>query len=319
MGYVLAVVNHKGGSGKSTTTANLSAALVKLEPRFRVLVCDLDPQANSTRILFPFEKRDYSVQTTLAHVYGNVAKLNEAIVPSTVKGVDIAASDITLFDQEAMIAGGPAALIGLYTMLTKHGTIDRYDLVVLDLPPNLGCFLMNGLYASTHVLIPVNVSDNWGIKGLGVIRARLEAVNALRPKELPPSEVLGYLITRADMRTNVAQQMVPLLRGEYGTMVCETVIHENTDVQKANIGGQTIFQRNPKASGAEDYLSLAKEVIKKLAIGKLKPPMNAVIDVMSEVLEETSVIGKARPELAATGTRTLKKGEDHEVKAPVER
>jgi len=252
----------------------------------------LDPQANCTRILFPFEKRDYSVQTTLAHVFAGQSKLNDAIVPSSVKGVDLAASSIELFDQEVTIAGGPSALIGLHTMLTKHGTVDRFDIVILDLPPNLGCFLMNGLYASDYVLIPVNVSDNWGIKGLGVIRARLEATNALRPKERAPSLVLGYLITRADMRTNVAQQMVPALRGEYGSTVCETVIHENTDIQKANIGGQTIFQRNPKATGAEDYLALAKELAKKLSMRYIDKPITG-LDGESHPMENTSNITRS--------------------------
>lgn len=257
MGTIVAISTHKGGVGKTTTAANLAAGIARAGKK-RVLVVDADPQANLTATLFPHERRDYKGQTTLAQVLGGAALLDEAIVETTTKNLDLIPSHIDLFEQEGYIQNTPRALLGLDAAFKQSALLANYEMVLIDCPPNLGTFMSNALYAAHYVIVPVAAGDKYALDGLKSLQSKIHQVNVVKTDR--KTELLGYLLTRCDMRTNVAKTIVKTMRDTFGDLVFKTIIRENTEFGKAIMVNKTIFQQELRASGAEDYAGLAAEV-----------------------------------------------------------
>jgi len=284
MPVIIAIGTHKGGVGKTTTTANLAAGIARSN-RARVLVVDADPQANLTATIFPHERRDYKGQTTLAQVFGGQAVLDEAIVETTTKHLDLIPSHIDLFEQESYIQGTPRALLGFDAAFKQSALLANYELVLIDCPPNLGTFMSNALYAADYVIVPVAAGDKYALDGLRSLQNKISQVNVVKTDQ--KTELLGYLLTRCDMRTNVAKTIVKTMRDTFGPQVFKTVIRENTEFGKAIMFNKTIFQQELRASGAEDYAALAGEVMARLAKTKKKEAVPEVVntETTSEVVE----------------------------------
>ncbi|HBR49021.1 MAG TPA: hypothetical protein DEA71_02940, partial [Nitrospira sp.] len=229
----------------------------------KYLVVDADPQANLTATLFPHERRDYKGQTTLAHVLGGTAVLDEAIVETSTKNLDLIPSHIDLFEQESYIQGTPRALLGLDAAFRQSALLNNYDMVIIDCPPNLGTFMSNALYAANYVIVPVAAGDKYALDGLRSLQNKVQQVNVVKTER--KTELLGYLLTRCDMRTNVAKTIVKTMRDTFGDQVFSTIIRENTEFGKAIMVNKTIFQQELRASGAEDYAGLAAEVVSRVA------------------------------------------------------
>jgi chromosome partitioning protein len=265
---IVAISSHKGGVGKTTTAANLAAGIARMGKK-RVLVVDVDPQANLTATLFPHERREYKGAITLAQVLGGTAVLDDAIVETTTKNLDLIPSHIDLFEQEGYIQNTPRALLGLDAAFKQSALLSRYFVCLLDCPPNLGTFMSNALYAAHHVIVPVAAGDKYALDGLRSLQTKIGQVNVVKTDR--KTGLLGYLLTRCDMRTNVAKTIVKTMRDTFGEQVFKTVIRENTEFGKAIMVNKTIFQQELRASGAEDYASLAAEVIARLALDHSGP------------------------------------------------
>lgn len=263
MGVIVAIATHKGGVGKTTSASNLAAGLARSSKGKKYLVVDADPQANLTATLFPHERRDYKGQTTLAHVLGSTAVLDEAIVETSTKNLDLIPSHIDLFEQESYIQGTPRALLGLDAAFRQSALLNNYDMVIIDCPPNLGTFMSNALYAANYVIVPVAAGDKYALDGLRSLQNKVQQVNVVKTER--KTELLGYLLTRCDMRTNVAKTIVKTMRDTFGDQVFSTIIRENTEFGKAIMVNKTIFQQELRASGAEDYAGLAAEVVSRVA------------------------------------------------------
>jgi chromosome partitioning protein len=246
---IIAFANQKGGVAKTTTAINLGAALA--ERGRRVLLVDVDPQANLTVGvgLNPLE-----LNNTLTAVLSEERPLAEAIYDCGVKNLQVVPADIELADVE----------FSLIHRLTRESTLraaitdalrERYDYILLDAPPNLGMLTINVLVAATEVIVPV-ATHFYALQGLTTLLAR---VDLIRRKINPQLKVSGILATRHHPRTNLGKSIIEALY-EFGHPVFKTVIYEAVKVAEAPAVGKTILDYQPEGVSAEQYRQLAAEI-----------------------------------------------------------
>ena len=254
MGRIIAVVNQKGGVGKTTTAVNLAAALT--EQGFRVLVCDFDPQANATSGL-GVDKRKTKASSYDVVINGTPAE--EAIVHTSYADVmpssaDLAGAGVELIDR-------PGREQQLKKALTPIR--DRYDLILIDCPPSLELLTLNGLCACDGILIPVQC-EYYALEGLSDLMATMRAVK----RKLNPSlEIFGVILTMFDGRTNFSAQVAQEVRRHFLGKVFATVIPRNVRLAEAPSHGVPILAYDRSSRGAEAYRKLGEEAAAKLRKG----------------------------------------------------
>lgn len=246
----LAIINQKGGVGKSTTTVNLAAALGECGKK--VLVVDLDPQGNATSG-FGLEKNN-----ELKCIYDglmNDVPADELIIETTDGSVDIIPATIDLAGAEPELA----VVISRETRLkdTLEPTKGRYDFILIDCPPSLGLLTINALTATDKLIIPIQ-SEFYALEGLSKLLDTIKLVKMRLNKDL---EIQGVLLTMYDPRTSLANQVSDEINNYFKEKVYKTVIPRTVKLAEAPSFGQTILEYNPKGKGAESYRALAKEVI----------------------------------------------------------
>ncbi len=254
MGRVLAVVNQKGGVGKTTTAVNLSAALTEIG--LKVLVCDFDPQANATSGL-GLDKR--KLQKSIYDVVINQESPETAIVSTRFADVLPSAADL---------AGAAVELISMPepAMQLKNAIADvkdNYDVVLIDCPPSLEMLTLNGLAAADGILVPVQC-EYYALEGLADLMTTLRMV---KKRINPALEIFGVLLTMFDGRTNFSAQVAQEVRRHFPGKVYATVIPRNVRLAEAPSHGLpvTVYDRNSR--GAKAYRDMAEEVKKKLQKG----------------------------------------------------
>ena len=252
-GITLALVNNKGGVGKTASAVSLAAGLAA-EGR-RVLLADLDAQGSASLSL-GLVRAD--LQPGTAEVILDGRQVRDAIRPSSVAGLDIlpgsmklASADLSLADVKGREAVLKAALTPIHA---------DYDFIVLDCPPSLGLLTVNALTAAGFFLIPVT-PDYLALEGLVNL---LEAVERIRAGIGKTAELLGVLLTLADYRLNVTQEIGGMIRKHYGRAVFKTEIRGNVRLKEAPSFGKTIFDYDAGSAGAEDYRALTKEVLGRI-------------------------------------------------------
>ncbi len=248
MGYVLALAMQKGGVGKTTTTLSLGVALA--ERGRRVLLIDLDPQANLTQGLgIDPSELEYSVYEVLLNPEQGCAFATR----STPAGVDVIPSALTLAGAELELAGK----VGRELLLRKalRSTRNTYDYILIDPPPSLGIFSLNALAAANSVLVPLQLHA-YALKAMPQLEATIELV-----KEINPGLSIGGIIcTLADRRTNLSQEIEHEVRQRYGDLVFTTVIPVNVKLAEAPSTGTPISRYAPASAGALAYTALATEL-----------------------------------------------------------
>ena len=252
-GITLALVNNKGGVGKTASAVSLAAGLAA-EGR-RVLLADLDAQGSASLSL-GLVRAD--LQPGTAEVILDGRQVRDAIRPSSVAGLDIlpgsmklASADLSLAD----VKGREAVLKAALTPIRAD-----YDFIVLDCPPSLGLLTVNALTAADFFLIPVT-PDYLALEGLVNL---LEAVERIRAGIGKAAELLGVLLTLADYRLNVTQEIGGMIRKHYGRAVFRTEIRGNVRLKEAPSFGKTIYDYDAGSAGAEDYRALTKEVLGRI-------------------------------------------------------
>lgn len=251
MGKIIAVVNQKGGVGKTTTAVNLTAALT--EAGRRVLLCDFDPQANATSGLGLNKKNlKYSVYDVIINQIPT-----EQVIQSTKYG-DVLPSSPDLAGAAVELLSIPNPNGQLKAALER--VQDKYDLILIDCPPSLELLTLNGLMAAEGILVPVQC-EYYALEGLTDLMATLRMVK----KRLNPRlEIFGVALTMFDGRTNFSTQVAQEVRRHFPGKVYANVIPRNVRLAEAPSHGLPVTVYDRSSRGAVAYRAMAEEVLKKL-------------------------------------------------------
>jgi chromosome partitioning protein len=252
MGKIIAIANQKGGVGKTTTSVNLAASLGVLEKK--VLLIDADPQANATSGLgIDVEE----VESGSYQVIEHTAKAKEAIVKTTSPNVDIIPAHIDLVAIEIELVDKPSRESMLKSALIS--VKDSYDYILIDCAPSLGLLTLNALTASDAVIIPIQC-EYFALEGLGKLLNTIKSVQKIHNPEL---DIEGLLLTMYDSRLRLSNQVVEEVKKHFTEMVFKTIIHRNVRLGEAPSYGESIISYDAGSTGANNYLSLAQELIEK--------------------------------------------------------
>ncbi len=248
MGSVISLMNHKGGVGKTTSTINIGAGLVELGKK--VLLLDLDPQANLT-IAFGISRQRITIYESL--------RGESELVPFNVKPhLDVITSTLDLSGAELELineAGREFILRELIAPLREE-----YDFIIIDCPPSLGLLTLNALTSSDTVFIPLQ-TEFLALQGLAKIKQVIDKVRLRLNNKL---HIGGVLPTMYDSRKVLNRDVVETIQKYFGDKVFKTMIRDNVSLAEAPAQRQDIFEYNKNSSGAEDYLSLCKEILERL-------------------------------------------------------
>lgn len=245
----IAIVNQKGGSGKTTTAVNLAAALA--EAGKRVLLIDLDPQASASMWYGLKEKG-----RPLYEVFTGEAGLEAAIEKSSVDGLEIIPSSPLLAGVEKALANEVAPETILKTKL--HRLLKKpWDYLLIDCPPTLGILSLNALTTANEVLVPVEAH----VMALHGLVQLLKTINLVKQRLNPALEITGILACRVDYRTKHSKEVLDQLRARFEGKVCQSVIRENIRLAEAPLHLKPITHYYPACNGSQDYKSLAQELM----------------------------------------------------------
>jgi chromosome partitioning protein len=253
---VLAVANQKGGVGKTTTTINLGTALAAVGEK--VLILDADPQGNaSTGLGVPRAKRT----VTLYDVLVGEQPMSQAIVPTSVPGLDIVPSDPDLSGVEIELGQAAGRSYRLRNAVQGMAAMEGkpYSYVLIDCPPSLNLLTVNAMTAADAVLAPLQC-EFFALEGLSQLMRTIELV---RSSLNPRLELQGLVLTMYDRRNSLSDQVAADVRGHFGDKVYETVIPRNVRVSEAPSFGKPALIYDLKCAGSQAYLRLAREVVSR--------------------------------------------------------
>lgn len=252
-GKIIAVVNQKGGVGKTTTTTNLATALAAIGQK--TLVIDLDPQGNaSTGFGIEHGKR----QTTIYDVIINSASLEDATLPTAIPNLWVIPATVDLSAAELELIDIPRREFQLKTRLDR-AIIDTYDYVLIDCPPSLGLITVNALTAAHSTIIPLQC-EFYALEGLSHL---LRTINLVKKRLNPMLDIHGIVLTMYDKRNKLTEQVEADVRSYLGDTVYKTVIPRNVRLSEAPSHGKPAIIYDIACSGSMAYLHLAREILKK--------------------------------------------------------
>jgi len=252
MGKIIAIANQKGGVGKTTTSVNLAASLGVLEKK--VLLIDADPQANASSGLgIDVDTVEIGSYQVLEHT----AAAKDAIVASNAPNVDIIPAHIDLVAIEIELVDKEEREYMLKKAISDLKS--EYDYIIIDCAPSLGLLTLNALTAADSVIIPIQC-EYFALEGLGKLLNTIKSVQKIHNAAL---DIEGLLLTMFDSRLRLSNQVVEEVQKHFSDMVFDTIIQRNVRLGEAPSFGESIINYDVSSKGAVNYLSLAKELIKK--------------------------------------------------------
>ena len=250
MGKIIAVCNQKGGVGKTTTSINLATCLALAGKK--IILIDLDPQANATSGI-GVNKHD--VQKSTYHILLEELKLADVLQKTMIENLFLAPSNLDLTGAEVELVGVLGREYRLKRSLQSEK--DNYDFIIIDSPPSLGLLTINGLCAADSVIIPVQC-EYYALEGLTQLH---NTIRLVKENLNPGLSIEGVLLTMADFRTNLTKEVIQEARNHFKDKVYNTVIPRNIRLTEAPSFGQPIALYDPNSLGAQKYLELSQEVL----------------------------------------------------------
>jgi chromosome partitioning protein len=267
MGLIIAVMNIKGGVGKTTITGNLADALGRLG--HRVLAVDMDTQCNTTSLLLPGEPpRQNTVRDLLAQEEPGLAVkkcirrtqlANVSLLPNTPETARL---------EPQLIQSAPGSYLRLRQSLRDYAR-NNFEFTLIDNPPNMETFVLLSLYAADGVILPIKAGSAFSVEGL--LKA-VRLISQVRAEANPDLSFLRLLINQLDRRTSISRNISQGIAGAFqADQMFRTTIPVNTAFELAESRGQTIFQFDPRASGARAFEELARELLDIYGLAKDAP------------------------------------------------
>ncbi len=247
MSNIISISNHKGGVGKTTSSINLGAGLNQLGKR--VLLIDLDPQANLSQSLGIVEAK--------INIYGAIKGEYPLQPIEILKGFEIVPSTLDLSGAEVELSGEVGREYILRELLEPIRS--KYDYIIIDSPPSLGLLTINAFTASNEIFIPLQ-AEYLAMQGVAKLLGVIEKIQKRLNKDL---KVGGIFITQYDKRKVLNRDVVSTIESHLQELVFKTKIRNTIALAEAPAQGLDIFRYNPKSNGAEDYLALCKEILKR--------------------------------------------------------
>jgi len=259
MGKIIAIANQKGGVGKTTSAINLAASLAVLE--HKTLLVDADPQANATSGV-GFDPRN--IKTSIYECIVNDVNPKDIILETTTPNLFLLPSHIDLVGAEIEMINLPNRERMMKQVL--ENLRDQYDFIIIDCSPSLGLITINALTGSDSVIIPVQC-EYFALEGLGKL---LNTIKIVQTRLNPDLEIEGILLTMYDTRLRLSNQVVEEVKTHFQQMVFDTIIQRNTKLGEAPSFGETIIMHDAFSKGAINYLNLAKEILQKNNLTRIR-------------------------------------------------
>jgi len=248
----IAIANQKGGAGKTTTAINLATCLAVADKR--ALLIDMDPQANATSGL-GIDSRE--IKKTVYNALIQETDSKDLIIETQVSGMHIVPSHIDLIGAELELVSVIGREFRLRTWL-DHVNSD-YDFVIIDCPPSLGILTVNALTASNSILIPLQ-TEYFALEGLSAL---INTVKLIQTRINPGLRIEGIVLTMYDVRNNLSRQVEEEVRSHFKKEVFDTVVVRNVRLSEAPSFGKPILSYDIKSKGAQCYLSLTREILRR--------------------------------------------------------
>jgi chromosome partitioning protein len=259
MAKIIAIAIQKGGVGKTTTAINLAASLAALD--YKTLLIDGDPQANATTGN-GFELKN--IQLSLYDCMVNETPSNQVILETETPNLYVLPSHVDLVGAEIELINHPNREHILSAVLEEQKK--QFDFIIIDCSPSLGLITINALTAADSIIIPVQC-EYFALEGLGKL---LNTVKIVQARLNPSLQIEGVLMTMYDGRLRLSNQVVEEIKNHFEDLVFNTIIHRNTKLSEAPSFGKPVIMYDAVCTGTNNYLNLAKEILQKNNLTKIK-------------------------------------------------